>query len=619
MDILLVLQVIIAFGLLIFVHELGHFLAAKAFGIRVEAFSLGFPPTLVGYKWRGTEYRLSLIPIGGYVKLAGEQPEAGRRPAPDELTGRPVWQRVMVLSAGALMNVVLGLVAFILAYRVGVPVLPAKVGEVLPGSPAWHAGLQKGDRIVSLGRRKGYVDFEDLMMAAALAGRGERITLGVQRGERQFTTEVEPRFSTTAGVQMIGVMPENSLEVGGFESFGGERQPLWARLVRKSQWGLCPAREAGFEPGDYLVALNGKPLHDLSEVYESLARSGGELLRFQVLRRGEKREISVRPAAQGRFLIGVRCQSTEVLEVRVNSWADRAGLTPGDRIVSVNGVAVSRLGEVEAVLRNATGEMRLVVERAGEGERRTLSVPAREVDWEDVVFATGNVVDELTLGFPAERAGVKLGDRVLGMEAYVRGPQGERVRVMKLIRNQADLTAPVTESEGEPRLLVLARGEEIINVEVRPQRAWVLGLLFRSTLEKRQHGLLEACGVGLRKTVQWIVRFYLTLKGFLTGQVSARLVSGPVGILHVTYESARYGLGKLLYWIGLISINLALFNLVPVPILDGGHVLFALIEKAKGSPVSVRVQTAANYVGLALLLTLLLYVTKNDLLGFGGP
>src|SRR5262245_54139374 len=147
-------------GLVIFIHELGHFLAAKAFKVRVEVFSLGFGPRLWGFTRKGTDYRIALVPVGGYVKMAGDTPGEESSGAPDELTSKSVGQRFVIFSAGVIMNMVLAVVLFPIAFAGGVSFPKPEVGSVDAGGPAWKAGLQPGDEIDRVSNRRIY-GFQD--------------------------------------------------------------------------------------------------------------------------------------------------------------------------------------------------------------------------------------------------------------------------------------------------------------------------------------------------------------------------------------------------------------------------------------------------------------------------
>ena len=165
-----ILLAALGIGLLIFVHELGHFLAARLAGVRVEVFSLGFGPRLWGFEWRGTDFRLAAVPFGGYVMVAGQDPSDHRYPAAESLHSKSIGQRALFWSGGVLMNVLVALVLFPIVFRAGVDFQAPVVGAVARGGAAWEAGLQHGDRILTIAD-KNVVSFENLAVEVALAGR----------------------------------------------------------------------------------------------------------------------------------------------------------------------------------------------------------------------------------------------------------------------------------------------------------------------------------------------------------------------------------------------------------------------------------------------------------------
>ena len=151
-----------------------------------------------------------------------------------------------------------------------------------------------------------------------------------------------------------------------------------------------------------------------------------------------------------------------------------------------------------------------------------------------------------------------------------------------------------------------------------PQRLWAAGIAFAPVEQTTRLGLLQACAVGSRKAFRWIPRIYMSFRGLIVGSIPAKNVQGPISIAVYIYEAAKQGAGTLAYFLAFISINLALLNLLPVPILDGGHILFTIVEKVKGSPVGERVQAIASYVGLVLLVALMLFALFNDARGVLG-
>lgn len=195
------LATIIVLGVLIFVHELGHFLVAKLFGVRVDAFSLGFPPKLLHKKIGDTEYRLSVVPLGGYVKLYGENPKDEVPPElePVSFSHHPLWHRFLIVLAGPAFNLIFAALALTLVFTFsGIPYLTTEIGGVKEGSPAAHAGLQKGDQILSVGDQA-VNRWEQL--SAKIRQTGEQpMTLSVRRGDRDFQVQVTPQRMDTADI-----------------------------------------------------------------------------------------------------------------------------------------------------------------------------------------------------------------------------------------------------------------------------------------------------------------------------------------------------------------------------------------------------------------------------------
>ncbi len=195
------LATVIVLGVLVFVHELGHFLFAKLFGVRVDAFSLGFPPKVLHKQIGETDYRLSVIPLGGYVKLFGENPKDEVPPElePVSFSHHPLWHRFVIVMAGPTFNLIFAAVALFLVFAFsGVPYLTTEIGGVKDGSPAAQAGLQRGDQILSMGGQV-MKRWEDL--SAKIRQSGEQpLTLLVRRGDRDFEVQVTPQRMETPDI-----------------------------------------------------------------------------------------------------------------------------------------------------------------------------------------------------------------------------------------------------------------------------------------------------------------------------------------------------------------------------------------------------------------------------------
>ena len=270
-------------GVLIFVHELGHFLAARRLGVRVLVFSLGFGPKILKTKRGDTEYAISIIPLGGYVKMAGENPEDARSGAPDEFLSRTKWERFQILIAGPAMNIILAVVvmAVVLAQGAQVPAYqdePPVVGAVAPGSPAERSGLRRGDRILTVAGDA--VDtWEDLFIA--IGTRPDRdVALTVLRdGQTQpmsVRTEAEGRFE----IGTIGVLPDIN--------------PVVSSVVPGDI-----AEKAGLRAGDVVLAMNGERMVTRSQFIEAVSRSGGREVELTVRRGTETVSIRATPEQRG--------------------------------------------------------------------------------------------------------------------------------------------------------------------------------------------------------------------------------------------------------------------------------------------------------------------------------
>jgi regulator of sigma E protease len=277
-------------GVLVFVHELGHFLAAKRLGVRVLTFSVGFGPKILRHTRGGTEYCLSILPLGGYVKMAGDNPDdSSRSGAPDEFLSRSKWERFQVLVAGPLMNVVTAVVvmAVVLAQGTEVPLFQdeaPEIGVVLAGSPAEAGGIQPGDVILSVDGAD-VPTWEALFMAVGT--RPDRdIDVTYRRGSAVETVTVRSTAQTRFEIGDIGVLPEV--------------EPLVASVIEGS-----PAEAAGLQPGDVVLAVNGQRMATRAQLVETIAGSNGAELEMMLQRDGRELTVRAIPEPEGdRYMLG---------------------------------------------------------------------------------------------------------------------------------------------------------------------------------------------------------------------------------------------------------------------------------------------------------------------------
>jgi regulator of sigma E protease len=274
-------------GVLVFVHELGHFLVARWHGVRVLTFSLGFGPKLFSIKRGDTEYCISIVPLGGYVKMAGEPgdyitsnvPQEGR---PDEFMSKTKWQRFQIFLAGPIMNMVLALVVMTFVYVAGATEFaylkkPAVVGSVTAGSAADRAGIKPGDLITSVAGKQ--IDTWDRLELQIMTRPGREVPIVVRRNGQELTLKVTPDTEKKYQVGELGVVPDVHPQI---------------TAITPDE----PAARAGLEAGDAVIAINGKAV-DYYGVKNLIASNGGKKLTFTVDRNGQRKDIDVTPVKQG--------------------------------------------------------------------------------------------------------------------------------------------------------------------------------------------------------------------------------------------------------------------------------------------------------------------------------
>ncbi len=289
---------IITIGVLVFIHELGHFAAAKFFRMRVDRFSIGFPPRAFGKKFGETDYCVSWIPIGGYVKIAGMIDESfdtehlDQEPQPWEFRAKPIWQRMIVISAGVIMNILLALVIlWAVAFSEGKILQPiTAVGYVLPESPAEKAGIQRGDIIREINGipMEYWTDVENTIYAELI---GQDITLRVERGGTEVDLSLDRASIPSISEERFGIFPSGVLPTVGVVDAGK------------------PAEEIGMQPGDVIQSINGEPV-DFYTLSATVKKNAEKEMQIEWERDGQHMSSLVTPTSEGRIGITLRPEYT---------------------------------------------------------------------------------------------------------------------------------------------------------------------------------------------------------------------------------------------------------------------------------------------------------------------
>ncbi len=602
--------VLLGIGAVILVHELGHFLAARFAGVRVETFSIGFGPRLFGWKRGGVDYRVSLIPLGGYVKMSGEEPGSGTG-AEDDLASKSVAQRLLIFSAGVIMNFLFALVGFAVAFSVGVPFRPPVIGRVVPGGPAWEAGIPEGSRVLSVGNTR-VLSFADISTSVALGGDKLIFTILPPGEKKPRKVEVHPFFDKTTGFNRVLVDP-----------------PMEDKVILHVEPG-GPGERAGLKEGDELLLVNGKDARKLGPKALSALLVHPAPLKLTIARKspsGEVRrmDVTVTPDLEkGPFRIGVQALTRKVRAIRRGDpLAARAGLRKGDVILQVQEEKVFTREDLTRLLSKARGKVKILVRRPVRGRKGkggAESVLFRELPLfveipgpsqagellENLAFEPDGTYVLPRKGSPAARAGMLPGDRIVRIDG----------RPLKAWR---DLVAAVSSSRDGKMDLVVERGGKTMEMTIQAEKAEIPNYGFQPVSAFRMENLKassipEAFVLGFTNSWGMFKQVYLTLKKILSGGVAAKNLGGPIMIVSTSASLIQQGLMKFLWFLAVVSVNLCFLNLLPIPILDGGLILFLLIEKIKGSPVSERFMVWAQVAGLALVLGLVLFVTYNDIL-----
>ena len=428
---------LVGLAVLIFVHELGHFLAARKCGVIVEKFSIGFGKKLFGFTSRGTEFIVAAIPLGGYVKMKGE--ELGEETSEEgSFSAAPPQHRLLIAFAGPAFNILFALAIYVFVYMIGVETIGSVIGTVKENSPALEAGLQTGDKIISVNNKP--IRFWSQLQKKVYHSPGEKLDFQIERLNKGIinleiiptTEEIKNLFGDTEQVGLIGITPlANTIT-----------------YIKKES----AAEKAGLQLNDRIIAVQNINIFGWSDLRPAAVDKPGELLTFKIQR-----------------------NDTEIL----------IPLTPTPKTI--------------------------------------------------------------------------------------KGPDGNDLKI----------------------------GE--------------IGIGMSGLMVLEQYGLIGSVSRAIKETWEMTSLIAISVQKMLFGSIPADQIGGPILIFQIYGEQAEQGFNEFIRLTALLSINLGLINLLPIPILDGGHILFFLIEIIKGRPVSERNRELAQQVGFFMLISLMVFAFYNDI------
>ena len=676
-NVLPVLGLVLGFSFLIFIHELGHFLVAKWVGVRCTQFAIGFGHALLSYrKGMGvrvgsteaayerrakerltqqgvnvdklsdeqralrlfqaadelglgeTEYRFNWMPLGGYVKMLGQEDmdPTARSEDPRSFNRKPVWARACIISAGVTMNLIFGVLFFVIAFMAGVRLPPAIVGGTVPGSPAANAtvvggaddealrGLRAGDRILKF-NDSAVIDFADVAVNVALARGGQPVRLTVQR-----EGEAAPLVYEMTPVKAGG--PDGKLL-----SIGVER-PISLTLGGKAADLPEPLRSAGVTPGQRVVAVAGQPVAHFHELEAALAAAAGEPVEVTLAgpdgattaaKLAAVPALATSPDAPEPGLLGLT-PVVKVARVVPGSPAEGAGLQSGDVFAQLGGVAAPDGPRLMSVIAEANGRPLAVrVWRDGElVDLGTATPSGGRLGFERADYLDRPMVAQARPGSPAAALELEPGSRIVAVNGTPVASWADLQRALAAAANRSTDGGSVR-VDFERNLPGSPRGASEISFNAEQARLlaqakWLVPPLPLEYLAVpvTASDPISATAMGLHKTKQFVIQTYITLARLFQRTVPFNELRGPVGIFQMGVETAKQGWTYLLFFLGLISVNLVVINFLPIPIVDGGLMVFLIIEKLRGKPVPPAVLNVANMIGLALIATVMLATLYFD-------
>jgi regulator of sigma E protease len=624
---------ILGLGFLVFIHELGHYFVARRNGMRVEAFSIGFGKPFYTWEKDGVKWMLCILPFGGYVKIAGMQQEGSREPyeIADGFYGKSPWARIKVALAGPLVNVFFALCVFTILWAAGgrtkqFAEFTHRIGWVDPSSPLYSKGVRPGDVIQKYDGRA-FNGFKDLLVASIMDDK----TIEIQGYKLDYTTGKKSEFDYTLNTYENPESKKEKMNTIGVLS------PASYLIFAGGYPSGSPMAESGIQEGDRVLWADGDVIFSLQQLSsltnESTAfltvQRGSEIFQTKVPRvpldelkmtpfeRSEIGDWQYESELKGRlsdlYFIPYNLSPSCMVEARF-AFIDEldqakaflpctrcshfSPLQEGDVILAVDGEPVKT--GYDLLSRLQTRRVLMVVERDPAKLKKVLWTAA-DAEFDDFGRAElEGIVSSIGSAKPLSSKGA-----LHLLQPVVPKPRAELA-----------LSAPQQQRLSEELEEAKKRAGEIQDPADRQtalkqieagQRKLVLGLPLHDREVIYNPSPIDQFKSVLQDT-------WRTLSGLFSGYLNPKYMSGPVGIVHVVHQSWMIGIKEALFWMAVISLNLGIVNLLPIPVLDGGHILFSLIELVTRRPLRAKTMERLIIPFVGLLIGLFIFITYQDIL-----
>jgi regulator of sigma E protease len=691
-----VIKILLGVGFIIFVHELGHFAVAKLCGVKCEKFYLGFDIggwKLCKFRYGETEYGIGILPLGGYVKMLGQednpaklkeeieraklqqadgtaQPAAdGQSPMtnvdlaeaekslydPRSYLAKSVSKRMAIISAGVIMNVIFAFVLAAIAYAIGVEQPKCTVGEVFPGEAAWRAGLQPGDRILEVAGQK-VSRFTEFQKFIAVGDIDNGVSMLVDRPGMKEPLHFVLHPDKIDLAPSIGIMPARTTTLVKTEA----DEPSPAVPGSAASQAKPPLKG-----DDRIVSINGEKIDTIGQLRTYLGNNPEKPLNITMEStvpgedgapsKTQPTLVTVPP--QPMRTLGLVMEMDAIAAVKEGSPAEKAGIQAGDRIVQIDGKPVVdplRLPSLFATLGGKTID--LTIEKEGKTREVTVKLHETESFWPSnmlsesalvsnrnslpisipqlgIAYRVRNRIERVLPGSPAEKAGIKAGETIdqavflpldiaenkgkieqKELKIDFDGKNDEKLKNWPLFFLTMQLLRPETKVE-----LTLDKDRKVTLQPMdsadwfNPDRGLFLDV---DTFFQQANSLGEALRLGANETGDSLLMVVKILQKMKSRQVSPMALGGPGMIAFAAYHKAKQGMASFLLFLTMLSANLAVLNILPIPMLDGGHLVFLAYEGIRGKPADERVQIVLSIIGFVALIALMVFVIGLDISRF---